>query len=39
MRTIGVIDIGTNSVRLSVEQVDPSQDVTRLAIHKETIAR
>lgn len=37
MKTIGVMDIGTNSIRLSVEQVDDNRNVTRLAAHKEAI--
>lgn len=37
MRTISVIDIGTNSIRLAVVRIDPNHDYRNLSIHKEVI--
>ncbi len=37
MKTIGLIDIGTNSIRLSVEQVDGGHIVTPVAAHREAV--
>ena len=37
MKTIGLIDIGTNSIRLSVEQVDGGHIVAPVAAHREAV--
>lgn len=37
MRTISVIDIGTNSIRLAVVRIDPNHDYRNLSIHKEVV--
>ena len=37
MKNIGLIDIGTNSIRLSVEQVDGGHNVTPLMVHREAV--